>query len=358
MTTSGYIGQTMKVKIKMADALVEGADHTVRFTGPQANPGDASIGPATMTFTHENWSEEQELSVTPWRGGTIPINYEITSPYTSRKKTSSFNVFAENLPQDVPVVSGSGYHLVHLSNFYGNGLTITVNSSTDQNVFSLTLSGTGNGQPGFMTVQWTKPDGSIHLRQSIGDSLVPGVHVFKVGCNATISAPYQDFTETMVPGPHQKDVVARIERSWPNVYDTGWIVCDTPDRIHYFFEAGNYTNSGGYAPGHDAGPGITSDSWSIPFYLSSGGNDEWEITVNSLELTLYPTNSGPVKDKVSITSGNLDVEGDASVSVSISDPGNTPHTWAATFNFSLSYAGVQIGTGMNFSLYPWTIHTN
>jgi hypothetical protein len=353
MALEGYVNQAIIVKIRMSEALVEGADHTVRFTGPQANPGDAGISPTLMTFTHENWNTEQDLSVTPRRPGTIPVNYKITAAYTQREKNSSFNVFAEDLPEDVPVWQSGDFGAINVytspsERLAPGGFGLIVNNRSTLNSIAL-FSSAGSGMSGPITWRMYSPSG-IESGDSPNVSLTElGVYRWEGYCNLEVSAPAVP-TEGPTSGPHHMLLQAKVSRPG---YDSGFIDTTSPAKLYYKYRPGNYTDGGIPGAGRDAGSGTTSDSWTLPFYASSEGSG-WGVEVTGITKQHYPMSNAIAEGKIEVTP-SLDAEGDSTQQVTISSPGNVPHVFGPITHFNILYQG-NVLFADNFQHYPWTIY--
>jgi hypothetical protein len=107
MALNGYKEVQFKVKIKMAQPLIDGGDHSVTFSGPVADPLDVTITTTSMSFNVSNWSAPQDLILTGHRVGHIPINYIVTAEYTSKQHHGVFFVEIDPVPTDEFIPTGA-----------------------------------------------------------------------------------------------------------------------------------------------------------------------------------------------------------------------------------------------------------
>ena len=349
MPTSGYVGTAIRVNITLASPPAAGAPHTVAFTGPQANPGDVSLSPESMTFDSSNWSTAQILSVVPKRAGTIPIDYEISSSYTARKKVSSFNVTANPMPMDTPVWSGGGYS-AYIGGVVqnGGGFSLQVLNTNVNNTLSVSVSG---GISGTHHIELTAPDGSVTTSTSFVSTLNQlGMYQWRIGMTPVVgNTPSESaaVTAASVTGPSNRNFTATVSRSG---YTSGAVSTTGPEAILMYYNPGNYSPGGGAGDTRDSGANATSDSWTLPFKWISQGDGVWEAEVTSFNMS-------PVNMVAVSPNGTIDATSDATGSFTNSNPGTTPITTGISLTFDLFYDGNLMVSGGGFYFGPWKIYT-
>ena len=95
MTLSGTVATPFDVNMKMIAAIAE--DHLVTLYYPEgAVPGvDLTFnGASAYTYTSATWNVDQQVNITLHKERSYAIKYRVTSLYTNRTKTGTFNVSA------------------------------------------------------------------------------------------------------------------------------------------------------------------------------------------------------------------------------------------------------------------------